>query len=586
MLTLIIGKHRYALLIALVVLFIFFLPHIIIPMQIDGKRYDPLEFFGSSISMEEVYTYVPEVQEILEGKPWISDTQLFEYKNKSSPYVGETFLAYVMALIVKTTGSMTNAFVAADAIFPPLAVLIVYILLYNWTKQPAISLAGSVVSLLFAKLAALVPYVQKVYQEIFILETHPDFLFFSRNFHPQLSFVFYIIAVLLVWKAINGSKNFFIILAGVSVGLQFYSYLYAWTSLVFGLIILFGYTLIRGDRQTLKRLLVMGTVAGIVASWYMAATFNFRFSPGGEDFFLRSSSAPHKLALLTLRYVGFLVLFFLLFPVEKGKLKAFIISMWSAPVILPILTQWLLSRNLEGDHWLQRFTMPWTVYGAIILAGVFMERSATANRWIKLLSSVVIIISLVSVVRIQISQSFQRAEKFALNEPKKQLYDWINNNISSDSVIASIDWETVGTLPAFTAMNNFAPIGIRSIAPTKELEERYLWLLGLYDANPKYVRLMFTSPSTAGAGDLIPRVFYFTYSNNKYLFDIPRVVTEKMVDNYLLIKNEIDNGAKPPYRLDYLLVSPTEKMMIGKNSQIWKLEKVLENKKYALYKYN
>ena len=115
-------KHRYALLISLVISFIFFLPHIIIPIQIGGKRYDPLEFFGSSISMEEVYTYVPEVQEILEGKRWVSDTQLFEYKDKSSPYIGETFFAYLMSLMVKTTGSVTNAFVAAYAIFPSLAV--------------------------------------------------------------------------------------------------------------------------------------------------------------------------------------------------------------------------------------------------------------------------------------------------------------------------------------------------------------------------------------------------------------------------------------------------------------------------------
>lgn len=586
MLLSIVHKHRGIFLVVLIVSLVFSLPHILIPMQIGWGKYDPLEFFGSSISMEEVYTYVPEVQEILEGKHWVSDTQLFEYKNKYSPYIGETFPAYVMVFLTKIFGSVSGAFVAADIIFPALAVLVVYTLLYVWTRQSELSIVGSLISILFPRLVALLPYTQKMYKEIFVPETYPDFLFFSRNFHPQLSYVLYMMAVLLIWKAISGSKRFYVIVAGIFIGLQFYSYLFSWTSLSLGLIMFSICVLIKRDHRTIKKLFLMGVVAGIVASGYFISSFNFRFSEGGKDFFLRSSSAAFDFIILTFRYIGFLILFSLFFPVRKYKLKTFIISMWLVPVILPIVSQWLLGRNLEGDHWLQRFTMPWTIYGITVIAGIFTERNRITNKWLKLLSTVSIIVILISAVRIQTYQSFQKADGFILNEQRKQLYGWINNNLSPDSVIASLDWETVGTLPAFTGGNNFAPIGIRSIAPTKELQERYLWLFSLYDVDHEFVRLMFTSPSTAGAGELIPRVFYFTYSNDKYLFDVPGKVTDEVANDYLLIKSKVDNGADPPYRLDYVLVSSAEKNIIGENSRIFELEKVLENEKYALYKYN
>ena len=72
---------------------LFGLPHLYIPKLLQGVQYSPLgggDGTQSAIVTEEVYTYVPEVQEILEGKFPIRDTQLVDYKRTPSPFSGET----------------------------------------------------------------------------------------------------------------------------------------------------------------------------------------------------------------------------------------------------------------------------------------------------------------------------------------------------------------------------------------------------------------------------------------------------------------------------------------------------------------
>ena len=98
-------QQRLVIALALICGLIVGLPHILIPHFIAPAVYDPLQFSygeGSSITMEEVYTYVPEVKEILEGRFWVTDTQVAEYNGRPSPFAGETGLAWVMAGISTT----------------------------------------------------------------------------------------------------------------------------------------------------------------------------------------------------------------------------------------------------------------------------------------------------------------------------------------------------------------------------------------------------------------------------------------------------------------------------------------------------
>ena len=112
-------RYWMAIILAVTIGLITGLPHILIPKIIFPEKYDPLQFSygkGSSITMEEVYTYVPEVREVLEEKFWVTDTQVSEYNGQPTPFAGETGLAWIMAGLAKLTGSIQNAFIVADFI--------------------------------------------------------------------------------------------------------------------------------------------------------------------------------------------------------------------------------------------------------------------------------------------------------------------------------------------------------------------------------------------------------------------------------------------------------------------------------------
>ncbi|MDO8464216.1 MAG: hypothetical protein Q7S46_03045, partial [Gallionella sp.] len=192
-------QHRLAILLSVFIGIIVGLPHLLIPRIIVPAKYDPLQFNpegGSAITMEEVYTYVPEVKEITEGKFWVTDTQVAEYNGRSTPFVGETGLAWVMAGLAKITGSIQNAFIVADFIFPAVTFLLVYAIVWLFTRSQVVSAAAGTVLVIWPELLVLFPYPNVIISAAKSAFDPRDFLFISRNFHPQLSLPAYLFAFL------------------------------------------------------------------------------------------------------------------------------------------------------------------------------------------------------------------------------------------------------------------------------------------------------------------------------------------------------------------------------------------------------
>ena len=96
--------------------------------------------------------------EILEGKFWVTDTQVAEYNGQPTPFVGETGLAWIMAGLAKLTGSIQNAFMVADFIFPAVTFLLVYAIVWLFTKSQVISATAGTVLVVWPELLVLFPY--------------------------------------------------------------------------------------------------------------------------------------------------------------------------------------------------------------------------------------------------------------------------------------------------------------------------------------------------------------------------------------------------------------------------------------------
>lgn len=555
-------QHWLAIVLAVAIGLIVGLPHILIPKIISPQKYDPLQFIegkGSSITMEEVYTYVPEVREILEGKLWVTDTQVAEYNGQSTPFAGETGLAWIMAGLAEITGSIENAFMLADFLFPAVILLLVYTVVWLFTKNQIVSATCGAVLVIWPELLVLFPYPGALISSLKSALDPRDFLFISRNFHPQLSLPAYLFAFVCLLRP--GLENprpglLRLILSGLSIGFLFYTYIFNWTAFGLGLGLFFVSVIFlslkrpglvaaaRPGLNMVRSLSVIFIVAGLVAVPYFLQVWNFRQSGLAPDFFTKLSLPNRGFFDLVARQWVF-VLVFLVFNKASHygrKLRPLqtllFLCFWIAPLLLPDLMQNVLGRDLEGKHWVRRIGYPMSIMGLGLIAGEIKRK------WVNLTVGLILLSSLAYGIAVQVNMSSKAAFAYAIDKNKQELYELINTKFPPGSAIASLDWETVVNIPAKTQGFNFSPIGMRTIAPTAEALDRFLWTSALYGKSADWVKEAF---GENGIGTT--RVYYFMHADEEAVFKVQPEKIEEILLRYGEIQQKVLAGEKPPFRL-------------------------------------
>ena len=588
-------QHWLAIILAVAIGLIVGLPHILIPKIISPAKYDPLQFNsdsgGSSITMEEVYTYVPEIKETLEGKFWVTDTQVAEYNGQPTPFVGETGLAWVMAGLAKITGSIQNAFIVADFIFPAVTFLLVYAIVWLFTRSQVVSAAAGTVLVVWPELLVLFPYPNALISAVKSAFDPRDFLFISRNFHPQLSLPGYLFAFYCLLRPGLGLPRpglLRLIISGLVIGFLFYTYIFNWTAFGLGFVIFLAAictltVLKRSDlaaaRSDLMRLLVIIIVAGLIALPYFLQVSHFRQSGLVVDFFTKLSLPKRGFFDLVARQWIFVVIFLLLQKVSPFGRKVrplqtlLFVSFWIAPLLLPDLMQNILGRDLEGKHWVRRLAHPFGIMGLSIAVSQIINR-----KWIKLLCLPLILLVLAYGSTRQTMMSYKIAGAYALNPDKQELYDWINKNTSPGAVIASLGWDTMVNIPAKTHAFNFSPIGMRTIASTSESIDRFLWAASLYGASEEYIETAFSA-----RGDGTTRALYFKFAEDNEVFAIPPELIKDIKQRYQIIIVQKSNGHLPPFKLNYVLIGQEERQFFKTAEERIKLKQIFSNNNYLIY---
>lgn len=574
-------KHFFSIALSGVISLIVGLPHLVIPRLIHPAVYDPLQFTygqGSSITMEEVYTYAPEVQDILEGSRFVSDSQVYEYRAIRTPFVGESGDAWIVALFARLSGSLEGGFIASDFVFPFLTSLLVYFLTLFLSRNKIIAVTTAAIVVLWPELIVLIPYPQAMGASL-IDAFHPrDFLIMSRSFHPQVSLPSYFLAVVLVIVAVRKKRWWISAVAGIVGGFLFYSYVFSWTAFLGGLGILGVFVVLTRRWESFKHLLIIVGCALLVAIPYMDAAWVFHQAGGSLDFFQKLSLPKRGFSDLVVRHVIFVGLYIFVRRKRWTINDWCFLAFWIAPLVLPNLSQEFLGRDLEGKHWIRRIGYPMSAIGFGITAS-----SLVPKRMLRSVGIVMTSIVLFRAIVLQYSMAKQSAETYRQDEGKYELFDWINNNTEPDIVIASLDWEMITSLPAKTNAFNFAPIGMRTVASTDETIERYLWTYALLGATENEVEQAFSDRLGAqGEGIAVSRSVYFSYATADHVFVFPKERLTEVLGQYRNIVDRVSKNEFPPFRLDYVLVRPIERQL-GQNKASLASDSVFNNERFELY---
>ena len=114
---------------------IYGLPHLIIVKKL-GQSYDPLVISASSpVARDKTFAYAPFVKFILKGNIFLGESYTKEYSSYPTPFLGETFPSIIMAILSLATGSIDRAFLAADFIFPPIILVLIFLIAKIYIKS-------------------------------------------------------------------------------------------------------------------------------------------------------------------------------------------------------------------------------------------------------------------------------------------------------------------------------------------------------------------------------------------------------------------------------------------------------------------
>lgn len=200
----------------LIVSLIFGLPHLLIPYLLNEVDYQPFVFDTDlTFVFEEAHIYAMKTREAMLSGIFLSEIQTNSFHDWPSPFTGESLPAIIMAVLAKITGSISTAFIVGDFVSPPLTFLLLFWFTYQISKDFLVSLLPGLATLLAHELIAFVPYPSLI-DYYFAHFDYDQFLFFSRNFHPQISFPFFLLALIFFQRALTSGSKRAIIVAGLS----------------------------------------------------------------------------------------------------------------------------------------------------------------------------------------------------------------------------------------------------------------------------------------------------------------------------------------------------------------------------------
>lgn len=541
-------KNKITLSILIILISIIYgLPNIILISKL-GSSYTPFSLSGKSpIARDEVFAYAPEVNYILQGHLFLKDAYVYEYAHLPTPFMGESLPSIIFALLSKMTGSLESSFVAADFIFPPVIFFLLFSLTRIFTKNNFYSMTTAFISTVARDFIAVIPFPHETIQYLTSAENQKYLLYFSRAFHPQLTFIFFCLAFIAFLKMLKSPETKYIILTGAIFGLLFYCYIFYWTYFAAFVALCFLYFTLTRQKTILKALLISSLIALIIAFPYLLNIYEFYKLDFTADFVAKSSLVNVPLPLTLLRYL-FIALLFLMFSKKRNDNSiVFFLFLLTGILITPV-SKLLLGQDLETFHYLRRALMPFATLSLFIV----FHRLLIGNKAIlKFFSILMFLIFFVFSINSQITAVRVIEKEHIIDEDLENTMQWLKKNTKKSSVIGSLNPNFSSLLPAYTRNKVFVPPTDRTIMPTFEGIERYKIiseLLGLDEIRQK-----------ENLDNLVSYFFvYQSYDQNRNLdINSPRrQEAEKQIDR--LSENNKWKDIMKNYKLDYVVITPSE----------------------------
>lgn len=548
-----------------------------------GSRYTTLIIDSQKITStdsEETYAYAVLTNRVSSSQP-INDPYLWEYKDFKSPFLSELVPSLTTGWLAKLIGTPLTIVMSKIA-GPIILVFLLYRIGISNEFNPITAMAAASASIFLPKLFALFPY-----PAILVYMSGSTDLEFQRVFHPLLSWIAVAGSFWGIQSVFKGKFSFTkTVVAGTLAGILFYTYFFAWTTVWFGLAILAALLFWQRKFSDLKRLAVVMIIGLGIGTSYFVNGWGFSRTVLGQEFWEKTVLSIREIHVATLlRYVllaGGLIL------VDHGwwrrSNKLLLWSMLAAATLLPDLSQLILKVNLESDHWIGRFLYPLSTFLAVLIVGEWLSRKN--DGWNRAIMAVVLALAVFRISAVGFREWKQSAENYQLGRQRQELYDFLSNNVAFGSVIGSLSFTEQIYLAAYTPFYPFIPRWDRTVAPRDESMQRLLYMAQQLDVSDQYFEETMPVPLVPVSHPELPSFDQKALAvvfGLQYLYDLPPYNRHReLLAN---IKERFSNEIKPVGRLDYLLITPTDRAFSRREFET-ECAKLFDNNAYQIYKFS
>lgn len=436
----------------------------VVGIEISGKNYTPLVYNASSLSTQfpvksdynfkpddilwdETRAYARYTQEILRGEylgansasfnPYLTQGSLpenFWYRDRLGPII--------LALIAKGLGggSVSNAFIASDFIFPfciALTLLVLCRRFFGFTLAFSVMATASVMWLDWNNLLHL--------RDIF-WGGIPDGATLLRTPYPQFSFLSFLLFVMALMNFHRQASRAALVFLATTLLVNFYMYFYVWTPVV---VMACLYAFINSHTQSATHLLnskpkykyFLWATLSIAIAFSFPVWESLLISGGNvfKDSFLRvfGSFTHHPEWRQSLLVLPFLLLAAILKKSFWPTRWVWIIFFTSSLIVLN--QQVITGKINQPGHWTGGLIEPFTVLFLFDIAFHFLRRNQVLRKsmsaiTILLIFAILIQIYYVSYVGAKVAAPYNRIDtQFSeliafMNKPERRAYGFLSND--------------------------------------------------------------------------------------------------------------------------------------------------------------
>jgi hypothetical protein len=437
---------------------------------------------ASALTFDETCCYAPFAGRFMWSGHLVAEVDNYERRNSDAgvPFVP----AVVLGTMGRVLGNLERAFIAADFVFPALALGLLYaasagIIQSTWFR------------LLIAWTTLLIPFGPRnfVWQGSDSMIAAPDF---SRTPQPEISFTILIAGVLVASRGLRKSGMRNVIVAGLIGGMivaSYYFYAIGW-GVTLGTLFLLAAAWRKGAE--VKQVVIM-LVATIVASTpYIAATIRGTLEGSQRELLSHIGGSAFTHAPSVMPLLGFLVGSLLVWKFGEHLLTG---QEHSVRILLLFL---LLLAGLAGlnfqifsgydaahdKHFWNRLIQP----VGFFLAGCWLlglvEKRRQNLPWRDRFVAGLLIAVLFNAGARQLYVGSQIAEQQRASRPEIELLAWIRSHVPEGSVIGTVNFAIVALIPAMGPNFSYLPMEMRTVTPAGEILDRCYDLALLVAASP------------------------------------------------------------------------------------------------------